>query len=257
MSFYSDVKKRNVIGKAGHLLDVGALLISAENRRLELQTKVSWKTPWRHIRQSDQVNCSIWSGIVFEQIMMINLPRSEWFVPSDCQDCFKVVARPESLKQLFAIESIQVEMDHYSKCGLDLRVDVFGHYGSYWYNRGLQDGIKCYKKVRSVIDNHADLGPGVSVILKRACTEYERALGASDKWTLTPANIEFENIIRERIETDVCKIYKQTDLEIDNIHEMWIRKASSWGDETVSEYLHGETLFPKYVTYHHMVKEPS
>ncbi len=254
MSFYTDVKKRNLIGKSVHMLEAGALAIRKEDKRLQVQTKIGWKSPWRHIRQGYWSNCNLWVTLVFEHIIKVGLPRDQWFVPSVCQSCFKVVARPQTLKQLFAIESIQVKMDHYSKCGLDIRGDVYGNYGAYWYNRSLNDGVECYKKVRAAVDANDDLGPSVSVILKRACTEYERALGASDKYTMTPENMEFEALIRDRMVTDYT-VLQQTEIEIDHVHEMWIANAWMWGDETVLEYTDGEPLFPPYVTYHHLADE--
>ncbi|HDZ14486.1 hypothetical protein LCGC14_0646850 [marine sediment metagenome] len=263
MSFYEDVKRRNIIGKAIPLIDAGALSVRKSDTRLVMNTTTNLKGIWHHIKCGYWNNCNLWSSIVFENIIK-TLPRDEWFVPTACQSCFKVVIRPQKLKALFAVEKIQVKMDLQSKSGMEVRPGVFGSFGAYWYNRTLADGVECYKKVRLAIDEDEYLGPHIKeyeeklgkdlVILKRGCTEYEQALGASDKWTLSKKNIEFDEILRERIVID-NEVYQQNEIEIDHVHQVWMETAWALGDETVYEYTDGKPLTPPYVTYHHLADE--
>ena len=177
------------------------------------------------------------------------------FVPSGCMDCFKVVARPKNLKGLFAISKLQKRLGRSAKCGIEHRTHVFGLYGGYWYNRGLNEGLERYREVRKAIDEDPELGPDINVILKRACTEMEMEVGPSDKWELTPEQIEMERLIYKHLDCDLVK-RRQSEMCVDFVHARWIEFAYSWGDETVFEYLDpARPIYKPLVTYHHLADE--
>jgi len=255
LSYYEILKGRNIIGATKHLLRQGILeLRFSDGKLFPAAIKNTWETPWSHQRSSYRSNCYIWKDIIFENIVMTVLPQEMRFVPSGCQNCYKVVVRPKTLKQLFALEELQRRLDLASKCGIEIRPRVFGLYGGYFYNRGLDEGIQCYKIVRQAVDEDKELGPDVAIILKRACTEMEHGVGPSDKWVITEEQKQFEALIDELIVTDVPYV-SQTPHAKDHVHQLWIEKAYEWGDTTVYEYLDGKPLYPALVTYHHLADE--
>ena len=254
MSYYTDIKNRNLIGLVQRLLKAGVLSRRDCDGKFVSSVKAQWDTPWVHVKQSYKSNCYLWKDIIFHHIVSINLPKEKWFVPIGCMDCFKVVIRPQTLKQLFALEALERRLNHPSKAGIEIRPQVFGHYGGYFYNRGLQEGLECYKKVRKAVNEDPDLGPDVSVILKRACTEMEAGCGPSDKWEVTEDQLRLEMLIKDHFAIDSTLISQSEDA-IEHVKQTWIDFAWDRGDPTVYEYLDGEPLHPPYVTYHHLIDE--
>jgi len=122
-------------------------------------------------------------------------------VPIFCQDCYKVVVGPETLEQVKKISYWQ-----HSECapngwacktGAERRPYTFRRWGAYFYCRGLEEGRERYKAVREWVDEN--LGEDIKVYLKRACTEFEQALGDSDKWENTELQEEIEKEFFEEI----------------------------------------------------------
>jgi hypothetical protein len=253
MSLYHEIKGRNIIAATKHLLAQDVLeMRHSDGKLMSPGFKNTWQTPWVHHRLSYRNNCYIWKDIVFENIVKQVLPRESWFVPSCCQNCFKVVCRPESLKQLFSLADLQVKLDFASKAGIEIRPSVFGNYGGYFYNRGLSEGLKCYRVVRDAVRD--EIGD-IPVTLKRGCTEMEHGVGPSDRWEVTPAQMAFEELIEQKLVMDV-PVVGQSPHAKDYVRQIWIEKAYEWGDETVLEYLDPDNpLYPPYVTYHHMADE--
>jgi len=215
--------------------------------------QVTWDAPWIYAKTDPKMNCFLWKDITFHSIIEKNLPKEQQWVPFACQECFKVVVRPKTLKQLFALEALQTRLNHPSKCGTEERPTVFGNYGGYFYNRGLPMGLDCYKKVRKAVDDDPELGTDVKVILKRGCTEYELAIGRSDQWKpATQEQMGFEMDLHYQFAND-HPLQLQPDVVKDEIHQRWIEYAYKIGDETVLEYNDGKPLYPDYVTYQHAV----
>jgi hypothetical protein len=253
MSYYTDIKNRNLIGLTQRLLKAGVLTRRACDGKFLAEISASWETPWVHVKQSYRSNCYLWKSIIFDHIVKINLPKDKWFVPAGCQECFKVVVRPITLKQLFELEEIERELNRPSKCGIEIRPSVFGNYGGYFYNRGLEEGLECYRIVRKAIDE--GISPDVPVLLKRGCTEMEHGVGPSNEWDVSEDQLRLELRIKEHFAVDGV-IISQTDDAVDHVHQTWIEKAYEWGDPTVFEYLDGVPLYPDYVTYQHLAENP-
>jgi hypothetical protein len=142
-------------------------------------------TPWHHVKGDHRLNCALWHQIMFNMVSL-RLPPERRFVPSKCQACFKVVVRPKTLEQLFALMELEQRLGRPCKCGIESRDSVHALYGGYFYNWGLAEGLDCYELVRAEVDKEPRLGPDIDVFLKRSCTEYEHACGDSDTWKVTP-----------------------------------------------------------------------
>jgi len=254
MSYYEDIKSRNIISAIKDLLRAKSVSLRDSDSKVEVNVTTGWDTPWRFIKQSYGTDCNLWKNIIFDHIVAKNIPKDKWFVPIGCMDCFKVVVRPQTLKQLFALEELQKRLDRPSKCGIEIRPHVFGNYGGYFYNRGLEKGLQCYKIVRKAVNEDELLGPDIPIILKRACTEMEHGVGPSNKWEVTSEQLELELLIKEKFVND-SKVIPQAEHCIDHVHQLWIEKAYEWGDTTVMEYLDDKPLYPTLVTYHHLAEE--
>jgi hypothetical protein len=246
MAYYEQIKERDLITRLKRLLQNGGYFLR-DDGKLQAQHKIAWDQPWHHVRHHPMLDCHTWHRILFDTIVM-GLPPQERFVPSRCQDCWKVVVRPRSLKQLFALLNLQKQMDRPSKCGIETRETVHGLYGGYFYNIGLEAGRECYDLVRKAVNDEPLLGPSVTVLLKRACTEYEHAIGPSDKWRISRRQLEIEGLLDTILAKDDTD-RRQSDHNLQYIHRKWIEWAWAAGDPTYAEFTDGP-IYPPYVTYH-------
>ena len=254
MSYLGHLKSNDVIRLLADPLKSGVLSLRESDGRIIGRTTPAWDTPWVHVKNSYQVNCWFWKQIIFDHIVCKQLSEGNRFVPMGCQDCYKVVARPKTVRQLFALEALQERLKHPSKCGIEIRPEVFGNYGGYFYNRGLPAGVECYKKVRQAVDEDPELGSEILVLLKRGCTEMEMGVGPSDKWHISPEQETFETRLSQLFVTDV-QVIKQSDHAKDAVRHKWLLRAWDIGDETAKEYNDDLPFFPPYVTYHHLADE--
>lgn len=254
MSYYDELKGKNLIRLLASKLRSGELSLRGSDSKFIANLDVDWNSPWIHQKADYLKNCYLWKDIIFHEIVEKHLPASHQFVPVNCQDCYKVVVKPKTVEQLFRLEKIQEQFDGSCKCGIEIRPQVFGNYGGYFYNRGLEEGLGCYEKVRKLVDDNIE--PDCSVILKRGCTEMEHnpAIGPSDKWKLTAEQIEFEIYLGQRFVNDLPAL-TQSDLVKIEVHQKWIERAYDVGDHTVFKLTDDLPLYPDYITYHHLLEE--
>lgn len=250
MGYYEDIKERDLITTLKRLLQSGGYYFRDDGKIMATH-RLAWDSPWHHVKHHPLLDCHTWHQILFDAISM-HLPKDQRFVPSGCQQCYKVVVRPKTLKQLFALLDVQKRLDRPSKCGIETREEVHALYGGYFYNIGLDSALECYKVVRREINEHPLLGPDIAVIVKRSCTEMEHGVGPSDKWEITPRQLEIEGILDTMlVKDDVDR--KQPDTVLRYIHRKWIEFAYFVNDATYAEFTDGP-LYPGYVTYHHLAE---
>jgi hypothetical protein len=217
------------------------------------------ETPWHHVKSDHRLKCGMWHQIMFD-LVGAALPQGQRFVPSKCQNCFKVVVRPKTLTQLFALRDLQIDLNRNAnipcKCGIERRDTVHGLYGGYFYNVGLKEGLEKFELVKEAVKNNKYLGEEIAetVILKRACTEYEHALGDSDKWEITEAQLHIEALLERYLILDDYEL-DQPEKLVHHVHRRWIEWAYANGDDTYTRFTGGKPLFPEYKTYQHMLDE--
>jgi hypothetical protein len=260
MALYNEIARRDILMMCFDLLKQGVLKQRDVDGKLEFNNPApAWDVPWHFTVQKADLNCQLWSKVMFNVVFKkvpVSMQNGTVWVPSGCQNCFKIVARPKTIKQLFAIVKLQKRLDIASKCGIEHRAHVFGNYGAYWYNRGLEEGLKNYKVVRQAIDEDPLLGPDIKVILKRSCTEMEMTAGPSDKWAISKEQMEIEALVYSTFNIDNVE-RKQSRQAVDYVHARWIEYAYQWGDETVFEFLDPEKpIYKPLVTYHHQIEKP-
>lgn len=250
-SYYQTVSSDDIIESFKPLLINGGYRLRDEDGKICVTTpSMGWETPWHHIVHDAFLDCHRWHTVLFD-LFSRNLPPNESFVPSACQQCWKVVVRPRSLLGLFALMNLQVKLQRPSKCGIETRPYVHGLYGGYFYNHSLGEGIDCYKLVREEVNNAPHLGEDVDVILKRACTEYEKKIGDSDKWQISKKQIYIETLVNKWFVRDNV-LREQPSFVVSRVHKKWIEFAYSYGDPTYIHFTGGKPLYKPYVTYHHL-----
>lgn len=259
-SAYTALRRRDILMWSFDLLKQGYLVVRDSDGKLDFgPSNIAWDVPWHFVVQKGVLNCQLWSKVMFNEIFKKVSPKirkDKVWVPSGCQSCWKVVARPKTLKQLIATVDLQKRLGWHAKCGIEHRAHVFGLYGAYWYSRSLQQGLECYKLVRQAYDNDPLLGPDVDVILKRGCTEMEMTAGPSTQYEVSPEQREVESLIYENFNTDIVN-RRQPPHAVDYVHARWIEYAYQWGDPTVFEFLEdGKAPFPELVTYHQLADKP-
>lgn len=165
-------------------------------------------------------------------------------VPYGCRECYKVKVVPRTLRQLVAAWHSAKRIDCPSKWGVDLNnrcsQDV---YAGYFYVTGLEAARVLYKVAREAFDADPKLGPDVSMRIKRGCSEYEAAVGPSDRYEFSPEMAELETYLKTRFQK------QRTENDVYYALGHWIDVAFCIGDNTYLDFTGGKPLRPKSVSY--------
>jgi hypothetical protein len=211
--------------------------------RIYKNKKLDYDSPWVYVNFSRNVKCILWHNAIYHYF---------GFIPSPCHDCFKVVVRPGTLRELFALHKIFDRLQLQYKLGIELREFVHGLYGIYFYNIGIQEGLDIYSLIKDAVCNSSSTD--IPVILKRGCTRYEQEVGPSDEWMVTPEQLELEFFLKENISPDILswdsEPYSQPEILTNYIQKRWIHWAYQNGDSTYLDFSAGQHLFRPAVTYH-------
>ena len=134
------------------------------------------------------------------------------------------------------------------KCGREVRPEVNGLWGGYFYCRGLKEGQQRYKEVRELVNEH--LSPETTVLLKRYCTEFEINGVPSNE---TPDELTEEE---KKMEDMVLFLFPQRGSYTSNpdwvdvkVMREWIEYAHDNGDNSYMELNDGKPLIKPYVKY--------
>ena len=184
--------------------------------------------PWLFIPVADGRRCRRWSGIYFEMYGMIS---------RNCFNCWKVVCRPKTLKELLKIRLVQKTLGLNAKCGLERRPASThkGLYAAFWY-APLGGGVEVARELHKRIERevHEELGFQTPVILKRACTEMEERIGPSDQWVFPKVQHNVEDYLDEVFEIAEPLSVLPEFLKVHILKE-WIEYAWENRDSTVKE----------------------
>jgi len=197
----------------------------------------------RHPAGLASMECGFKMGFLFRQVY-----ECRW-VPQGCASCFKIKAAPKSVAGLVALSAILETLPHHNKCGLDFynpySRDI---YAGYVYLPDLELAREAYGPLRTAIDAQPELGPSVSVSIKRGCSEYEAHCGPSDRWSFDPAMAGFEAQARHVFQNPPSDA---TPLNLRKAEHLvkWIRFAYQIGDDSYLSLTGGKPLYAGSVTY--------
>jgi len=249
MSYYDDLRKNDIVSWLRPLLDQKVYKCRRSDGFFEMtEATESILSPWHHINYTIGKECYYLNQQLF-QIISPRTPAGQ-FIPRKCQQCWKIVIRPRTLKQLFALENLLVQLAWPSKCGTERRsyTPLSRHrYGGYIYNNSLDEGLERLDVIRGHLGSHPELN-GVECYLKRSCTEMEMAFPDSTTWAITDEQNRVEDMLDSMLVFNI-PYSKSGQHMIDKVHIGWVEWAAENGDETYLEYTDGKRLYPEAVRY--------
>lgn len=242
INLYDHVCTQNLINICKPLINQGYYLDM--DGKLKCASRVATDMPWVFCRQDDSRKCNLWHGIFFNVF---------GWLPSPCLECWKVVVRPKSLKDLFELREVQRDMELSSKCGIEVRDSVHGLYGGYWYCDSIGHGKQVWAAVKKEVDSR--LSADTPVMLKRGCTEFELKFGDSANWE---EHVNEQQIYMEKKLScfiDTKERIEQPDVVKEAIYKKWIEYAHANGDSTYRLFTDNKPLYAPYRTYHDEVED--
>jgi hypothetical protein len=193
-----------------------------------------------YVRVGSNLDCHFLKRFLFKQAF------GEAAIAPACHACYKIKVAPKTLRELVAAWQIAKTLECRSKWGIDLdnalSQDI---YAGYFYVTSLEEARVLYKVVRSAFDADPKLGHGVSMRIKRGCSEYEAKIGPSDQWSYTPEMVELEAYLKARFREKSPRPPLPNSVMLGR----WIELAYRIGDDTYLDFTKGVRLRPKSITY--------
>lgn len=230
MALYEDLKRVDVmLGPVHELLSGQGMIVKGGKIVWETVSEIRADEPWLYTFLCPDRECGLWT-FYFEKYRII---------PRGCFNCWKVVARPRTLKELFELRLVQKKMSIPAKCGVDGRPEAKfrGHYAGFFYGpykEGFRGARKLYRAVRDAVSD--GISPEVPVVLKRACTEMEDAAGPTHEWKYPEWQHGLENLLDEVIEFKKS-LREQPWFSKVHILVKWIEYAREHRDPTAEEFV--------------------
>lgn len=214
--------------------------------------------PWIYTRGNPALKCTLWHEIMFGAFGVF---------PEPCLDCWKVVVRPQTVKELLILLEVQENLTSlYCKCGIEVRPFVPALYGGYFYTRSKDEGNEALEEVKRLV--HYNIGENTPIMLKRYCSEFELAFGPSDQIESTLVRGYFlhpergkvpvmslgemqvwRNAVNVLFDLDEPDVSPQPVWIRQHIIRKWFEFAWNHGDMSVKEFFGGENLYTPAVKY--------
>lgn len=189
-------------------------------------------------------DCEFLNHFLFERVY------AEAVMPYGCRTCYKIRISTRSLRALMAAKAIAESTGHTTKSGPEVDNPYNqGVYTTCLYFDGLDEAREAFDLLRPRLDQHPDLGPGVGMMIKRGCSNYERALGPSDRYEIDPRLEAVEAALAERYVDShpPSNLPKETVRALRMLDLVGI--AFRIGDETYKDFTGGKPLYPAPVDY--------
>lgn len=218
-------------------VEAGDLAETADGR-LERAGEPVASFNWIAVQHGPPMECGFLMHFAFRHAY------AETAVPSGCRACYKVKVMPKTLRQLVAAWDIAKDIPCHSKWGTDLTNPYSQNvYAGYYYVSGLDAARALFETLREAIDGHPKLGPDVTMVIKRGCSEYEGKLGPSDRYSFTPEMAELEAYLKTRFRL------RPPDYQPSLVVAHWIETAYRIGDDTYLDFTGGKRLRERTVAY--------
>lgn len=168
--------KRTLRENLAQALATGKLLMTNEGKYM-LPPEAS-SDQYLQVKSVCKISCQFLNKFLFQNAYDKNA------VPHGCRSCYKVKIVPENLCGLVALRGILENAPYHAKCGVDLfnpySRDI---YAGFLYLDGLESAREACRDMQDRINEHPDLSNHASLTIKRGCSHYEAACGASDRWS--------------------------------------------------------------------------
>ena len=243
MGLYEELVWVDLVEPIRPLLDRGELEWDSEKGKIVIPVKLRWNYPWVMGEVDGTRPCGLWLDFYFNIYKIF---------PKACQKCWKVVARPRTLKELFGVMRMQKGYRIPGKCGVENRAwTPGGVYGAYWYlplGIGEEEAVGLKREIEA--DLAREVAIGMPMVVKRGCTEIEHYFGPSPGWTqeLFDRMAPKEALLDALFEFNVGK-YRQPGALVSHIQRQWVERAWREGDPTVWEFAERESFPSTPVDY--------
>jgi hypothetical protein len=198
-------------------------------------------------------DCRLWHGGWFNHFNQ--------FVCEFCKlRCYKIVVKVRDFMEAIQFHNLMLSLPYIEgdlvtfsgKVGMDERYYTDSIFNGFIYCDGLVDAQMKYHRVRRLIDEHLLEGENIPIIIKRSCTEFEKAHGPTDApfWqSMTQEELDFQRHL-EDIFISELSCSRQPDWLKNKIIAKLARWANTCGDKSWAEYFGSDYLTMKAVTYH-------
>jgi hypothetical protein len=218
-------------------LDAGRLIEQGDGT-LQPAGEPKQDVNWMHVSHGPPLGCGFLMEFMFRQAY------AEAAVPDGCSACYKVKVVLRTLRELVAAWEIAKTIPCGSKWGTDLNNPYSQNiYAGYFYTKGLDGARAMFKTARQAFDTEPKLGPGVAMTIKRGCSEYEAALGPSDRYEFAPERGELEAYLKTRFRARKAEHHPSM------VAAHWIETAFRIGDDTYLDFTGGKPLRRRTMTY--------
>jgi hypothetical protein len=247
--FYN--RRGDMSAKLARLTEIGTLVVGPKGKLMPAIKFETSTSPWFHVKMPTNRFCMLWHDVYF---------RHFGFVPRGCRKCWKLVITthedPEKqrVSDLFRLRDFLISMNMPSKCGCDVRQYTPSRYDGFIYSDSLTEGRLYYDMV---LPKLKAAFPNATLILKRACTEFEHRFPGSDKWDEQDGWNALEDYLDYIIDTHNQYEFSGLMAHADaDTFRFWIEYAHGIGDSSWREalelcgYTTPDDLFFKPVTYH-------
>jgi hypothetical protein len=218
-------------------VEAGRLIEQADGK-LALPPKPSQETNWVFVANGTPPYCPFLKNFLFREVYA----RSA--VPYGCRDCYKVHVTPRTLRELVAAWQLAKDIACPSKWGVNFENPYSrNYYSGVFYTNGLDNARAIFAAVRSAFNSEDKLGPNLEMAIKRGCSEFEDAIGPSDRYEFPPELERIEAHLQSRFRAP--RFAGRTSVPM----ARWIDVACRLGDDTYLDFTNGKRLRVPRVTY--------
>jgi len=251
MSKYLELNARNIMQPIIQRLRSGAFEIGTDHK-LRVNEVVVPERPWLSVNSDPERFCNKWQDIYFKHYHIIS---------KACRNCWKVMMKPATLKEVFQIRNLQLSMDINAKVGCETRPYTGNKngYTAVWYaplNSGLKEGRELFSLIDAKIQALLGREGKRELILKRGCTEMEHWTSnvygiGSDKWDelAQKGSFDAKEMLLDTVWEMDEKVMDVPTFCNDHVTQLMIDFAFENGDLTYLEYTDNVLHAPQLVTY--------
>lgn len=211
--------------------------------KIKLLTQPSISSPWVFLKHGRFRHCGNWQ-LWHEHFKDVG-PHT--YIPSGCQNCWKVVIRPQNVMELFQLLDVLRGSDLPSKCGMDVRTWTKQPWGGFIYADSKAQGLDYKDQITPIVRAMISDACADTIHLKRGCTEFD-ALMPSDQWEMANEHVKLERYLNDMFDHSIPP-YNDAEWIIAHKKARWIERANEIGDMSYRAVIGDVDLGVKCITY--------